>query len=72
MKWKILIGIVAIFALFGIALVSGVHVNTHAAVLDSSSGAQTQGDPPPLDYDYIMIYHAQLLDDPPPLDYDYI
>ncbi len=74
MNRKLLIGIVAILALFGLAMLSGIHVNTGATALDSSgSDAQVQGggDDPPLDYDYAAIYHYQALGDDPPLDYDY-
>ncbi|HHE75778.1 MAG TPA: hypothetical protein ENL31_01450 [Candidatus Aciduliprofundum boonei] len=73
MNGKLVLGIIAILAIFGIAALSGMHVNTGAAVLDSSdSDAQVQGGDPPLDYDFIVIYHTQLLDDDPPLDYDFI
>ena len=72
MKGKLVLGIIAILAIFGIAVISGMHVHTGAALLDDQSNAQPQDDGPPLDYDYIMIYHVQLLDDGPPLDYDYI
>jgi len=73
MKGKLVLGIIAILAIFGIAALSGMHVNTGAAALDSSgSDAQVQGGDPPLDYDYIVIYYPQVLGDPPPLDYDYI
>ncbi len=70
MNRKLLFGIIAILALFGIAVLSGVHASTGVTLLDdSSSNGQTQDDPP-LDYDYAVIFHTQLLDDPP-LDYDY-
>lgn len=73
MNGKLALGIIAILAIFGIATLSGMHVNTGAVALDSSgSDAEVQGgDPPPLDYDYAVIYNPQLLGDPPPLDYDY-
>ena len=72
MKGKLVLGIIAILAIFGIAVISGMHVHTGAALLDDQPNAQPQDDGPPLDYDFVVIYHAQLLDDGPPLDYDYI
>ncbi|MCD6370711.1 MAG: hypothetical protein J7L63_04370, partial [Thermoplasmata archaeon] len=71
MNGKLVLGIIAILAIFGIAALSGMHVNTGAAALDSpGSDAQVQGGDPPLDYDYACIYPVTLLDADPPLDYD--
>jgi len=74
MKGKLVLGIIAILAILGIAVISGMHVHTGAALLDDQSNAQTQdGHAPDLDYDFVMIYHAQLLDGhAPELDYDFV
>jgi len=72
MNGKLVLGIIAILAIFGIAALSGMHVNTGAVALDSpGSDAQVQGGDPPLDYDFAVIYYPQVLGDPPPLDYDF-